>query len=285
KIRVLEFKTDSSTDCIENLKKELELIKKEKEGLDSKLAGFQTASKELDNLLESQRLDKSKERLGYSAVPPPPAQVYSPSKKDLNPSLRSGSWFSPKSFIKFVKANDSPTKSKTDKVETAKKPPVKYAEQYKKPTKKPNVRGNQRNWNNLKSHQFGLNFVMEKKACFNCGDFNHLAYDCSKRETYPTFLIMSHLMEDMCLLVKDDVRLLATELSKQHNMYSIDLNNIVPHKDLTCLVAKASVDEVTDDFSRFTWTFFLKAKDETSGILRKFITEIENLKDLKVKII
>nr|GEZ56397.1 hypothetical protein [Tanacetum cinerariifolium] len=32
-------------------------------------------------------------------------------------------------------------------------------------------------------------------------------------------------------------------------------------------------------------TFFLKTKDETSGILRKFITEIENLKDLKVKII
>nr|GEV77941.1 hypothetical protein [Tanacetum cinerariifolium] len=39
---------------------------------------------------------------------------------------------------------------------------------------------------------------------------------------------------------------------------------------------------VTDDFSRFTWTFFLKSKDETSGILKKFITEIENL---KVKII
>nr|GEY60435.1 hypothetical protein [Tanacetum cinerariifolium] len=42
---------------------------------------------------------------------------------------------------------------------------------------------------------------------------------------------------------------------------------------------------VTDDFSRFTWTFFLRTKDETSSILRNFITEIENLKDLKVKII
>nr|GFB67244.1 ribonuclease H-like domain-containing protein [Tanacetum cinerariifolium] len=30
---------------------------------------------------------------------------------------------------------------------------------------------------------------------------------------------------------------------RQHNMYSIDLNNIVSHKDLTCLVAKASDDE------------------------------------------
>nr|GEX92045.1 hypothetical protein [Tanacetum cinerariifolium] len=36
---------------------------------------------------------------------------------------------------------------------------------------------------------------------------------------------------------------------------------------------------------KFTWTFLIKTKDETSGILRKFITEIENLKDLKVKII
>nr|GEU33137.1 hypothetical protein [Tanacetum cinerariifolium] len=42
---------------------------------------------------------------------------------------------------------------------------------------------------------------------------------------------------------------------------------------------------VIDDFSRFTWAFFLKTKDETSGILKNFITEIENIKDLKVKII
>nr|GEZ51981.1 hypothetical protein [Tanacetum cinerariifolium] len=30
---------------------------------------------------------------------------------------------------------------------------------------------------------------------------------------------------------------------RQHKMYSIDLNNIVPHRDLICLVAKASTDE------------------------------------------
>nr|GFB25968.1 putative ribonuclease H-like domain-containing protein [Tanacetum cinerariifolium] len=42
---------------------------------------------------------------------------------------------------------------------------------------------------------------------------------------------------------------------------------------------------VTGDFSKFTWTFFLRSKDETSDILKKFITEIENLKDYKVKII
>nr|GEY67158.1 ribonuclease H-like domain-containing protein [Tanacetum cinerariifolium] len=188
------------------------------EGLDGKLAGFQTASKDLDNLLESQRLDKNKEGLGYSVVPPPHAQIYSSPKKDMswtgllefkddtvtdysrpvptvesspydaqnrNPSITeteaSISTISPKYFIKFVKANDSPTKSKIEKAEKAKKSPVKYAEQYKKPTQKPNVRGNKRNWNSLKSHQLGPNFKMKKNTCFNCGDFNHLAYDCRKR--------------------------------------------------------------------------------------------------------
>ncbi|GKC41839.1 putative ribonuclease H-like domain-containing protein, partial [Tanacetum coccineum] len=42
---------------------------------------------------------------------------------------------------------------------------------------------------------------------------------------------------------------------------------------------------VTDDYSRFTWIFFLATKDETSGILKSFITEIENLIDKTVKII
>ncbi|GJR32020.1 putative ribonuclease H-like domain-containing protein [Tanacetum coccineum] len=181
-----------------------------------------------------------------------------------------------------------------------------------------------------------------------------------------------------CLVMGKDFKLdddthVLLRTTRQQNMYSIDLKNIVPHKNLTCLIAKASEDEsmlwhrrlghlnfktmnklvrnnlvkglpsksfenihtcvaclkgkqhkascktklvssitkplhtlhmdlfgptsvsslnhkwyclvVTDDFSRFTWTFFLKSKDETSSILRNFITEIENLKDLKVKII
>nr|GEY07364.1 putative ribonuclease H-like domain-containing protein [Tanacetum cinerariifolium] len=40
----------------------------------------------------------------------------------------------------------------------------------------------------------------------------------------------------------DDTNILL-RTPRQHNMYSIDLNNIVSLKDLTCLVAKASADE------------------------------------------
>ncbi|GKD49256.1 putative ribonuclease H-like domain-containing protein [Tanacetum coccineum] len=42
---------------------------------------------------------------------------------------------------------------------------------------------------------------------------------------------------------------------------------------------------VTDDYSRFTRIFFLATKDKTSGILKSFITEIENLVDKTGKII
>ncbi|GJV61279.1 putative ribonuclease H-like domain-containing protein [Tanacetum coccineum] len=184
--------------------------------------------------------------------------------------------------------------------------------------------------------------------------------------------------DSKCLVLGKDFKLaddshVLLRTPRHHNMYSIDLKNVVPHKNLTCLIAKAFEDEsmlwhrrlghlnfktmnklvknnlvkgfpfksfannhtcvaclkgkqhkascktklvnsvskplhtlhmdlfgptsvsslnhkwyclvVTDDFSRFTWTFFLNSKNETSRILRNFITEIENLKDLKVKII
>nr|GEV50690.1 retrovirus-related Pol polyprotein from transposon TNT 1-94 [Tanacetum cinerariifolium] len=42
---------------------------------------------------------------------------------------------------------------------------------------------------------------------------------------------------------------------------------------------------VTYDYSRFTWVFFLATKDETSLILKTFLTGIENQLSLKVKVI
>nr|GEU39818.1 reverse transcriptase domain-containing protein [Tanacetum cinerariifolium] len=171
-----------------NTSPERKVLNLDKEGVDRKLTGFLTTSKDLDNLTESQRADKNKEGLGYSAVPPPFAQIYSSPKKDLswtgllefaddtitdysrpsptmestsgddqnrNPSVSeteaSPSTITHKPFIKFVKASDSPTKSKIEKAEKAKKSPVKSR------------------------------LCHEEKACFNCGDFNHLAYDCRKR--------------------------------------------------------------------------------------------------------
>ncbi|GJZ55257.1 putative ribonuclease H-like domain-containing protein [Tanacetum coccineum] len=181
-----------------------------------------------------------------------------------------------------------------------------------------------------------------------------------------------------CLVLSPNFKLLdenqiLLKIPRKDNMYSFDMKNIVPKESLTCLVAKATLDEsmlwhrrlghinfkninklvkdnlvrglptkrfendqtcvaclkgkqhrasckskvlnpitkplfmlhmdlfgptfvsslmhkkyclvVTDDYSRFTWVFFLTTKDETSEILKNFIKEIENLVDKKVKII
>nr|GEV39558.1 hypothetical protein [Tanacetum cinerariifolium] len=42
---------------------------------------------------------------------------------------------------------------------------------------------------------------------------------------------------------------------------------------------------IIDDYSRFTWVFFLATKDETTPILKTFITGLENQLSLKVKVI
>nr|GEW08637.1 hypothetical protein [Tanacetum cinerariifolium] len=378
----------------------------------------------------------------------------------------STSTISSKPFIKFVKATDRPTENKTDKAETVKKPTVKYAELYRKPSKKSTVRGNQRNWNNLKSQQGEkgrtcpmnthktipsrpsthrppmrtnspyMNAAQPKRTSFynpahsynnrhfqrtsavrsqfraprvptvtkkfptvnrkfttgntkfstadvgnkgTAGNFqNHIDdkgyWDsgCSRHMTGNISYLSDYEPFDggyvsfgqggckitgkRTIKTRRDFKLIddtnvLLRTPRQHNMYSIDLNNIVPHKDLTCLVAKASADEcmlwhrrlgqlniktmnrlvrhnlvrglpskcfendhtcvaclkgkqhkascktklvnlVTKpihtlhmDLFGPTSTFFLKTKDETSGILRNFITEIENLKELRVKII
>nr|GEV29061.1 hypothetical protein [Tanacetum cinerariifolium] len=51
------------------------------------------------------------------------------------------------------------------------------------------------------------------------------------------------------------------------------------------LMKKMYCPVVTDDYSRFTWVFFLTTKDETTGILKSFITRTENLVDHKAKVI
>ncbi|GJU04371.1 reverse transcriptase domain-containing protein [Tanacetum coccineum] len=86
-IRVLERDLELKDYKIENLTNELEEVKKERDGIDSKLEKFVHASKDLDQMLENQKSGKDKKGVGfdeYSVVPPPPAQIYSPPKLDLS---------------------------------------------------------------------------------------------------------------------------------------------------------------------------------------------------------
>ncbi|KAI3681503.1 hypothetical protein L6452_36302 [Arctium lappa] len=42
---------------------------------------------------------------------------------------------------------------------------------------------------------------------------------------------------------------------------------------------------IVDDYSRFTWVYFLRTKDETSGLIKSFMLRIENQTNQKVKVI
>nr|GEY86602.1 ubiquitin hydrolase [Tanacetum cinerariifolium] len=157
KIRGLEVQLEFKINRIESLTNELELLKKEKglpEFADDTITDYTRPSPSVEsNPNDFQNSSSSVSEIRESTI-----------------------IISSKPEIKFVKAAE---RSTTNKVEIVKKPSVKYAKLYRKTTKRSTVRGNQRNWNNLKSQQLGKNFVM-KKACYNCGGVDHLSYNCGK---------------------------------------------------------------------------------------------------------
>ncbi|GJV55666.1 putative reverse transcriptase domain-containing protein [Tanacetum coccineum] len=80
------------------------------------------------------------------------------------------------SIPKVEKKTDVPTATKKESVKTVKpsRRSVRYAEMYR--SQRP--RGNQRSWNGQKTNQLGYNFVFNNKACFICGNFDHIQYNC-----------------------------------------------------------------------------------------------------------
>nr|GEV59861.1 putative ribonuclease H-like domain-containing protein [Tanacetum cinerariifolium] len=273
---------------------ELKTLKKEKEGLDGKLVGFLTALKDLDNLIKSQRLDKNKDGIGYSAVPPPPTQIYSSPKKDLSwtglSSLLMIRTITPKPFIKFVKPNDSPSKGKTDKVKTSKKPLVKYAKQYRKLNKKSNKgeKGTSRSQDNTHK-RFTHRLVIYRpyrppvrpmRSTMNDGcsknsidDKGYWDSGCSRHMTGNISYLSDYEPFDGGYVSFGQGRCKITgkgiiKTGKQHKA--------------SC--KSKLLNSVSKPLHTLHMDLFSPTSDETSGILKKFITEIENLKDLKVKI-
>nr|GEZ64523.1 ubiquitin hydrolase [Tanacetum cinerariifolium] len=182
-IRSLERDKECNLRKINKLTSDVETLQDKKDLVDGKLARLLKSSKDLEDIIESQRSEKVKEGLGYNAVPPPAADLYLSPKKDL-------SWTGLLEFIDDTvtdysrpsptvaststedKNNDTSTSEETASTNPS-KPFIKQSNRRPK--------GNQRNWNNLKSYQLGPEFVLHKKVCFNCGDFSHLAKDCRRR--------------------------------------------------------------------------------------------------------
>nr|GEX62835.1 hypothetical protein [Tanacetum cinerariifolium] len=97
---------------------------------------------------------------------------------------------------------------------------------------------------------------------------------------------------------ENDHTCVACKKGKQHRascktkpISSVDQPLYRLHMDLFGATFVKSLDKksyclvITDDYSRFTWVFFLATKDETSLILKTFIIGQENQLSLKVKVI
>ncbi|KAJ9538292.1 hypothetical protein OSB04_031025 [Centaurea solstitialis] len=87
---------------------------------------------------------------------------------------------------------------------------------------------------------------------------------------------MCHMnFKNMNLLVKNNLvrRLPAKEFSSDDHCVAC-----LKGKKSYCLV-------IVDDYSRFTWVYFLRTKDETSGLIKPFVTRVENKTNLRVKVI
>ncbi|GJV23183.1 putative ribonuclease H-like domain-containing protein [Tanacetum coccineum] len=97
---------------------------------------------------------------------------------------------------------------------------------------------------------------------------------------WPPRKLIFHIFNAMDIL-KRILRLLLTWILKSHGQGNVHLSDFKEFHEEMLPLGRAKGEKIT----RFTWVFFLATKDETSGILKSFITEIENLVDKKVKII
>nr|GEZ98095.1 hypothetical protein [Tanacetum cinerariifolium] len=241
KIKGLEFSVECKTNRIENLTNELDTLKKEKEG-------FKSATKDLDNLIGSQRSDKIKEGLGYSVVPPP-VQVYSPPKKDMSwtglPEIADDTitdYTRPSPSVESNPnnlQNSSPSayKKRESTGRILSKPEIKFVKPADSPTGNSQINIDDKGYwdSGCSRHMTGnISYLFDYEPY----DGGYVSFGQGGCKITGKGTIKTGKLEfENVYFVKD------LKTPRQHNMYSIDLNNVVPHKDLTCLVAKAFADE------------------------------------------
>ncbi|GJT59069.1 hypothetical protein Tco_1002602, partial [Tanacetum coccineum] len=233
------------------LKSELEKLKQEKESCQLKIENFNNASKSLDKLIGSQIPDKSRKGVGfvsYNAVPPPHTGLFSPPKLDLsNSGLEE---FQEPEFEGYgPKTSKSVSKDISNKVrESLDAPLVEELVSDDKPKAVNTARPNSVVVNAVRANQVN---AVKASTCWgwrtyhlNCASFTLndiiMLTDGADSRTVPILSDSRNLNEDIYLL-EGGAKM--RENYERNNMYSVDMKNIIPKESLTCLVAKATLDE------------------------------------------
>ncbi|GJX76031.1 ribonuclease H-like domain-containing protein [Tanacetum coccineum] len=270
---------------IRELRKKLEKIQKEKDSIQFNVDKFENASKSLNKLIECQIVDNCKKGLGYekyNAVPPPYTGNFMPPTPDLsftgldeffNEPVVENSKDSEEENVSQTKTEKKTVKPSIAKKEfvkpkqqekTARKT-VKQVEKHRQNTHSP--RGNQRNWNNMMSQKLGSNFEMFNKACY---------IQVSDGLGPQKKLIFLSDVQGNPQIDLQDKRVIDSGYSRHMtgNMsYLTDYEEI--DGGYVAFGGNPKGGKITGK----------STKDETSGILKSFITGIENLVDHKVKVI
>ncbi|GJW61638.1 putative ribonuclease H-like domain-containing protein [Tanacetum coccineum] len=236
------------------LKSEFEKVKQEKDGIEFKIEKFDKASKDLDQLLGSQITDKSKKGLGYSAVPPPHPLIYNrPKKLDLSysgldefkepefkgygPENKEQVSQDKSSFVESSLNVDKETVFPVNKKVESTKP-----KNHEKPVKK-SVSGCSRH---MTGNIVYLSYFKEFDGGYVAfGGVKIQSFSVSQmcdKKNYVLFTDTEYLVLSLNFKLPNENQILL-KIPRKDNMYSFDMKNIVPKESLTCLVAKATLDE------------------------------------------
>ncbi|GKC46274.1 putative ribonuclease H-like domain-containing protein, partial [Tanacetum coccineum] len=200
-IKLLKREINLKEVAITELRRKLELAQKQKDEIQLTVEKFENSSKNINKLLDCQIVDKCKIGLGYNTVPPPYTRNFMPPKHDLysleefvnepivnEPTVK-------KSVVETSEAKASADKPKVvrknnrapiieDWVSDNEEEDIPQAKKEKKTVKssfskikfvksKEEVKSPRKT-----TVKQGSNFEMINKACYVCGSFDHLQYDC-----------------------------------------------------------------------------------------------------------
>ncbi|GKA88934.1 hypothetical protein Tco_0810746, partial [Tanacetum coccineum] len=229
------------------LDSELEKLKQEKESSQLKIENFDNASKSLNKLIGSQINDKSRKGLGfvsYNAIPPPPTWLFSPPNLDLsNSGLEE---FQQPEFEGYgPKTSKNVSEDTSNEVrESSEAPMVEKLvsdDKLEKKTVFPTVA----------KIEFG-HPQKEDQGYVDSGCSRHMTGNMSYLSDFKEFdggyvtfgggAKGGKITGKGTLKTADESQVLL-KVPRKNNMYSVDMKNIVPKESLTCLVAKATLDE------------------------------------------
>ncbi|GJX17879.1 hypothetical protein Tco_0218711 [Tanacetum coccineum] len=277
---------------IRELRKNLEKIQKEKDSIQFNVDKFENASNSLNKLIECQIVDNCKKGLGYekyNAVPPPYIENFMPPTPDF--SFTGLDEFVNKLVIENIKSDEEVSKvvrksddsliiedwvsdSKEENVSQTKtekkivKPSIAKIE-FVKPKQQRKLLGKLLNNASITLKKFDILMAQGISKFNGCLG--------SQKETDFYSIVMA--INNWFYMIKEMMIVMLRANDMEH-VYLQTWKRL----DGDILLWRDTLMEENHRKSRFTWVFFLATKDETSGILKSFITGIENLVDHKVKV-